>query len=182
MLSAGINVALGSDGMTSNDAQNIFLEMRLAGCIHNIKGRPYAEWIGADEAFSMGTRGGAAAVGAGGELGEVEVGMLADLCLLNRDSAAYVPLNQPVQNIVFSEYGQSVATVLVGGETVVEDGRLVTVAEDEIYGLAREAADRFFANNAEAFGRLREFTPAFERAYAQAALFDYPTNRWIPGE
>jgi formylmethanofuran dehydrogenase subunit A len=130
----------------------------------------------------MGTEGGAAAVGASQELGQVEVGMLADLCLLNIESAAYVPLNEPVQNIVFSEYGQSVWTVLVGGEIVVDEGRVVTVSESEIYGLAREAASRFFTDNREAFARLREFTPAFERAYARAALVDYPTNRWIPGE
>ena len=48
----------------------------------------------------MGTVGGAAAVGMGDELGEIEPGRQADLCLLNLDSPAYVPLNDPVQNIM----------------------------------------------------------------------------------
>jgi 5-methylthioadenosine/S-adenosylhomocysteine deaminase len=185
MLAAGINVALGSDGMTSNDAQNIFLEMRLAGCLHNIKNAPYTQWIGAPEAFSMATSGGAAAVGMADTLGQIEPGMCADLCLLDADSGAYIPLNDPIQNIVFSEYGQSVRTVLVEGEVVVDGGRLVKLDEAKLYGEAREAAARFFRDNEEAFGRLSEFVPAFEAAYARARLLHGapgPGSRWIEGE
>jgi 5-methylthioadenosine/S-adenosylhomocysteine deaminase len=185
MLDAGINVALGSDGMTSNDAQNLFLEMRLAGCLHNIKNRPYAQWIGAPEAFSMATTGGAAALGMADTLGQIEPGMRADLCLLDTDSAAYVPLNDPVQNIVFSEYGQSVRTVLVEGEVVVDAGRIVKLDEAEFYGEARDAAARFFRDNEDAFGRLSDFVPAFEAAYARARLLHgapRTASRWIEGE
>jgi len=168
--------------MTSNDAQNVFLEMRLAGCLHNIKGAPYTQWVGAPEAFSMGTVGGAAAVGMGDELGEIEPGRQADLCLLNLDSPAYVPLNDPVQNIVFSEYGQSVRTVLVAGEVVVEDGRVTGVDEARLYDEARDAAARFFSDNKDAFDRLAEFVPAFEAAYARARQLQGPRSRLVEGE
>jgi 5-methylthioadenosine/S-adenosylhomocysteine deaminase len=182
LLSRGVNVAIGSDGMTSNDAQNLFLEMRLAGCLHNIKGALYTQWVGAPEAFSMGTVGGAAAVGMGDELGEIEPGRQADLCLLDIDSPAYVPLNDPVQNIVFSEYGQSVRTVLVAGAVVAEDGRVTGVDEARLYDEAREAAARFFRDNKDAFDRLAEFVPAFEAAYARARQLQGPRSRWVEGE
>jgi 5-methylthioadenosine/S-adenosylhomocysteine deaminase len=182
LLARGVNVALGSDGMTSNDAQNLFLEMRLAGCLHNIKNVPYAQWVGASEAFTMGTVGGAAALGMADGLGQIEPGMEADLCLLDVDSPAYVPLNDPVQNIVFSEYGQSVRTVMVAGEVVVDDGRLAGLDEAEFYGEARDAAARFFRDNKDAFDRLGEFVPAFEAAYARARLLQGPASRWIEGE
>jgi len=182
MLRSGVNVALGADGMTSNDAQNLFLEMRLAGCLHNIKGEHYEDWIGAQEAFTMGTCGGARAVGMVAELGEVAAGKLADLTLLDQDSFAYVPINDPVQNIVFSEYGQSVRHVLVGGELVVRDRRLTRLNEDQLYARGREAAERFFTNNATAFQRIPEFLPAFEAAYRQAWATDYRRDRWLPRE
>lgn len=182
MLDRGINVALGSDGMTSNDAQNLFLEMRLAGCLHNIKGLPHTDWIGAPEAFSMATIGGAAAVGMADKLGQIEPGMNADLCLLDTDSAAYVPLDDPVRSIVFSEYGQSVRTVLVAGEVVVDAGRLVKFDEADFYGEARDAAARFFHDNRDAFARLSEFVPAFEAAYARARRLYGSSSRWIAGE
>lgn len=182
MLVRGINVALGSDGMTSNDAQNLFLEMRLAGCLHNIKGAPYAQWVGGAEAFSMATVGGATALGMADSLGQIEPGMGADLSLLDVDSPAYVPLNEPVQNIVFSEYGQSVRTVMVAGEVVVDDGRLVRLDESEFYGEARDAAARFFRDNKDAFDRLSDYVPAFEAAYARARRLYEPGNRWINGE
>lgn len=182
MLARGINVALGSDGMTSNDAQNMFLEMRLAGCLHNIKNAPYDQWAGAPEAFSMATVGGATALGMPSSLGQIEPGMDADLSLLDVDSPAYVPLNDPVRNIVFSEYGQSVRTVMVAGEVVVDDGRLVRLDESEFYGEARDAAARFFRDNKEAFDRLSDFVPAFEAAYARARRLCQPGSRWIDGE
>jgi 5-methylthioadenosine/S-adenosylhomocysteine deaminase len=182
MLRSGVNVALGADGMTSNDAQNLFLEMRLAGCLHNIKGEHYGDWIGAKEAFTMGTCGGARAVGMEAELGAVAEGKLADLTLLDQDSFAYVPINDPVQNIVFSEYGQSVRHVLVGGEVVVRDRRLTRINEDDLYARGREAAERFFTNNATAFQRIPEFLPAFEAAYQQAWATEYRRDRWLPRE
>lgn len=183
MLERGINVALGTDGISCNDAQNVFLEMRLAGCLHNVKGLHFEDWIGAQEAFTMGSLGGAKALRMGGQLGEVEAGFLADLTLLDADSHAYVPLNEPVQNIVFSEHGQSVRTVVVNGEIVVHEGQLARLDQTELAERGREAATRFFSDNADAFDRLPEFVPAFRRAYDRAfGDSAFRRDRWLGGE
>lgn len=182
LLDAGVRLALGTDGISTNDSLNLLLEMRLAGCLHNIKGQPHEQWLDAHEVFSMATIGGAQAVGLDRDLGLIEPGMLADLTLLDANSTALVPLNEPVRNIVHAEYGQSVRTVLVGGEVVVKDGRLTRIDEKEILGRAREAADRFFTDNAEAFARVAEFLPAFEEAFERARRTDHTTKRWVAGE
>jgi hypothetical protein len=47
-----------------------------------------------------------------------------------------LPLNDAIGQLVFSENGSSVATVIVAGETVVESGHLTKIDEDRIYSEA----------------------------------------------
>ena len=181
LLDNGVNLALGTDGTCTNDNQNLFLEMRLAGCLHAAVGPDYSRWVQANEAFEMATLGGAAAVGQEGVLGEVEPGFKADLVLLDENSTAFVPLNDPVRNLVFAEHGQSVRTVLVNGEVVVEDGRLTRVDQEAVWEEAREHARQFFADNEEGYRRLRNFVPAFEKAYQKAQERDWSPSRYVYG-
>jgi cytosine/adenosine deaminase-related metal-dependent hydrolase len=44
MLRAGVQVGLATDGSGSNDTQNMFEAMRLAGILHNRHDRDYSEW------------------------------------------------------------------------------------------------------------------------------------------
>ena len=71
----------------------------------------------------MATRGGAPAMNAAGFLGEIAVGMQADMVLYDLRGFELAPLNNAVQQLVFSERGFSVKTVLVGGEVIYDDGR-----------------------------------------------------------
>jgi hypothetical protein len=63
---------------------------------------------------------------------------LADLTLLDMTTAAFTPLNDPYQHLVYSETGSSVRTVIVNGRLVVEDGNLLTVDQDALLAEARE--------------------------------------------
>jgi hypothetical protein len=55
--------------------------------------------------------------------------MLADLMILNLKEPAFVPFNSAARQIVYSEAGRAVETVLVGGRPVVRNGKLATVDE-----------------------------------------------------
>ena len=55
--------------------------------------------------------------------GEIAVGMQADMVLYDLRGFELAPLNNAVQQLVFSERGFSVKTVLVGGEVIYDDGR-----------------------------------------------------------
>jgi cytosine/adenosine deaminase-related metal-dependent hydrolase len=86
----------------------------------------------------MATRGGAAALGLTGELGELKPGMLADLTLLRLDSSYFTPLNDAFRQLIYCENGSSVDTVIVDGKLVVENGMVLTVDEDAVLSEARE--------------------------------------------
>ena len=55
--------------------------------------------------------------------------MLADLALIDLADLAYLPFNSAARQLVFSETGRGVHTVLVDGQTVLMNGRLTLVDE-----------------------------------------------------
>jgi 5-methylthioadenosine/S-adenosylhomocysteine deaminase len=136
MLRHGVNVAVATDGAASNDSLNMFEAMKLAALIHNLTSRDYHDWISPLEAFRMGTTNGAKVCGLEREVGSIEEGKFADLVLLKKQSYSLLPLNDAIGQLVFSENGSSVVTVIVAGEIVVESGRLTRIDEHRIYSEA----------------------------------------------
>src|SRR4030095_10065682 len=139
-LSAGVHVALGTDGAASNDGQNMFDALRLVALIHNQAGTDFNQWVMPSQALAMATRNGARAFGL--DAGVLAPGKLADLVLLRRDTPAFTPLNDVMSQLVFCENGSSVDTVIVNGELVVEGGRRTKVDEMEVLRLAKQARNR----------------------------------------
>ncbi len=151
MCERGVNVALGTDGVSSNNSVNMFAEMKQAALLHKAT-RWDARVMTAQQAFDMATRGGAAAVGRSREIGSLEVGKLADIVLINRLTPSLAPVHRAnlVSNLVFAGGTDMVSHVIVGGELIVEKGRSTRVderrvAEDgaaaaiELLGLSKEA-------------------------------------------
>jgi 5-methylthioadenosine/S-adenosylhomocysteine deaminase len=139
-LAAGARVALGTDGAASNDGQNMFDAVRLAGLIHNQAGTDFTQWMSPGQALTMATCKGAQAFGL--DTGVFAPGKLADVTLLRRDTPAFTPLNNVMGQLVFCENGSSVDTVIVNGEIVVEAGRLTRIDEQEVLDLATKARQR----------------------------------------
>lgn len=81
----------------------------------------------------MGTTNAAKICGLEKEIGSVGEGKFADLVLLKKRSYSLLPLNDAIGQLVFSENGSSVATVIAAGDVVVESGRLTKIDEDKIY-------------------------------------------------
>ena len=139
-LVAGVNVGLGTDGSASNDGQNMFDAIRLAGLVHNQAGTDFNQWVTPAQALAMATRGGASAFGL--DAGVLAPGKLADVVLLRRDTPAFTPLNDVIAQLVFCENGSDVDGVIVNGEVVVQNGRLTKVDEREALRLAEQARRR----------------------------------------
>jgi len=63
--------------------------------------------------------------------GKIAPGHLADICILKPTTRMW-PATDLVQNLVYSENGRSVDTVLVGGEVLLEDGKSLRIDESQL--------------------------------------------------
>ncbi|MFD7921665.1 8-oxoguanine deaminase [Streptomyces sp. NPDC059740] len=140
MLRAGVPVGLGVDGTASNESGELHTELRNALLVNRLG--PHREAaLTARQALRLGTLGGARVLGREAELGSVEVGKLADLVLWKLDGLGHSTIADPVAALVFGA-AAPVTLSLVGGEPVVERGRLTGVDEDEVARAARTQARR----------------------------------------
>ena len=67
------------------------------------------------------------------EIGALKPGYKADLVLHDTDRPEWRPLLNVMNQLVWAADGRGVHTVLVGGRTVVENGRCQTVDEDKLW-------------------------------------------------
>ncbi|WP_309083405.1 amidohydrolase [Chelativorans sp.] len=123
MLSASVNVSLGTDGAISGNDLDMWMALRLAATIHKaFTGR--ADAISTAEALGMATNAGAKALGAADRIGSLEVGKFADMILIDLKRPHAVPVFDPVTHLVYSTAKSDVRHVFVGGRQVVRDGVL----------------------------------------------------------
>jgi 5-methylthioadenosine/S-adenosylhomocysteine deaminase len=135
MKKAGINVGIGTDNM----AADMIEAMRFAVCIGRVKEQS-AGAIRAMDALEMATINGARALGMEHEIGSIEVGKKADLVLIDYRKPHLIPLVDPVANLIHTGLGSDVDTVIVNGQTLVEQGRVMVVNESEIIRQAQHLA------------------------------------------
>jgi cytosine/adenosine deaminase-related metal-dependent hydrolase len=128
MLDAGVPVGLGVDGSASNERGDLFNEVKQALLVARGRGGPTA--LTAREAVRLGTRGGAQVLGRD-DLGSLEPGKAADMACWRLDGLALGGAADPVFGLVLAG-PHRVDRLVVGGEEVVRDGRLVTADEEEI--------------------------------------------------
>lgn len=127
MLDAGVPVGLGVDGSASNDSSDMLGELRSCLLVHRI-----ASGVGsmpAEAVFRMACRGGARVLGRD-DIGTLEPGKAADLVLWDVSGLGFAgALHDPLAALLFAGDSHIARAVMVNGELVVEDGRLVRADE-----------------------------------------------------
>ena len=140
MVTAGINVAIGTDG---NNASNYSDLMRatylVAGLFKDARTDP--QMFPAEKAFEMATLGGAKAICAEDELGSLEAGKKADVVLHDTDRPEWRPLLNVMNQLVWAADGRGVHTVFVDGKKVVEAGRMTTIDEERFWAQCQAAGE-----------------------------------------
>ncbi|MFN0038274.1 MAG: TRZ/ATZ family hydrolase [Burkholderiales bacterium] len=131
MLSAGINIGLGTDGTASNNRLDIFSEMRLAALAAKA-GSGDAETFRAHQCLEMATLNAARALGLDQRIGSLVPGKAADLCAINLDALELSPCYDPVSHLVYAAGREHVSDVWVNGQHRVANGALVNMNESEI--------------------------------------------------
>ncbi len=126
------------------------------------------------------TRGGARALRRSGDLGQLVVGAVADLILLDLDTHAFTPLNNLVRQLVYCEDGSSVRTTIVNGDIVWVAGRITTVDERALRAEARALMAPYQAQLADAGDQAALLEPAYRAMLARAAQVPVPMHRRLP--
>lgn len=137
LLKAGVNVSLGTDGCACNNTCDMFLEMRLAALVHNTPDNPAP--IRAETTLEMATINGAKALGLEDTIGSLEVGKRADFVAINTNKAPLQPCLDPVSNVVYATTGRDVHVVVVDGQLLVEQGKVLTMDEEAILKNSKQA-------------------------------------------
>jgi cytosine/adenosine deaminase-related metal-dependent hydrolase len=140
LLDAGVRVGLGVDGTASNERGDLFLEVKNALFVARGRGGPDA--MTPRDALWLGTRGGAAVLKRD-DVGSLEPGKRADFAMWRTDGLEFGGADDLVANLVLSG-PHRVDRLVVGGEDVVRDGRLVNADEEEIAREHRKEADRLW--------------------------------------
>ncbi len=173
-LDAGVNLGIGTDGMSSSDTARMSEAVKAAALLHKVTGPDYRQWPTAAEVLTAGTLGGARSARLGGTVGSIEVGKRADLVFYDMNSLAFTPRNNPELHLVYSENGSSIDMVMVDGRIVLQDNTLTTIDERAVLAelQARGPELRSWQDRLESLNRA--LLPAFDRQYA--AVMDRRTS------
>ncbi len=116
----GVNVALGTDGVASNNDLDLFGEMRSAALIGKVAAQN-AEALPAWYALEMATISGARALGLETQIGSLEVGKRADMLSFAMDGPELMPLFDVISQLVYAGNRQQVRNVWIDGQQLLCD-------------------------------------------------------------
>lgn len=175
---AGVGVALGTDGASSNDAQDVWEVIKLAALLHKITDPDPTRWPSAEEALRLCLEGGARSAGLAGEIGAIRVGARADLALYDRRTPTLLPTGDPLNLLVYADRGRSLRHLLVDGAWVLRDGRVRTVDEAALLAELAAALGDFRERARPAWAAAAELAPSYQEVYRRCAAEPIGFSRW----
>jgi 5-methylthioadenosine/S-adenosylhomocysteine deaminase len=131
MLDAGLTVGLGTDGPASNNDLDMFGEMATAAKLHKVHTLDPTQ-LPARTALRLATRGSAAALGLGEQIGSLEAGKKADIITVATSGPNALPAYHPESQLVYATRADAVQTVIVEGKILMERRRLRTLDTETI--------------------------------------------------
>lgn len=139
IIERGIITGIGTDSAVSDNALDMFEEMRFAVLAQRAK-RQDAAAMHAQRVLELATLGGAAALGLEAEIGSLEPGKQADMIAVDLASASAFPSPDPYSAVVYSCSASDVILSIVGGEVIYRSGEFTRVDQEEVRRCAALAA------------------------------------------
>lgn len=130
MLKAGVNVALGTDSVASNNSLNLWEEMKLMGLLHKAAANDPTV-ITPAEVLAAATINGARSQGRG-NTGVIEVGKRADLQMLNIDQPHMQPCYDMLNNLIYAAQGSDVELTMVDGRILYQSGEFSSIDYERV--------------------------------------------------
>ncbi|MPM17065.1 5-methylthioadenosine/S-adenosylhomocysteine deaminase [bioreactor metagenome] len=124
LMKAGVNVALGTDGVSSNNSHDMFEDLKVAAILHNgVTCDPLA--LLPQDALRMATVNGAKALGR--KTGQIRPGYDADLILLDFNRPSLTPCHSVADNLAYSARGGDVTMNMARGKVIYRNGDFLTI-------------------------------------------------------
>ncbi len=180
MRQAGVRLGIGCDNCSGTDVESVFQAMKML-CLTAAVSDPEPGAPLADEMLRHATLGNARTAGLSHCLGAIKPGYKADLILIDLDDAAYLPYNSAARQLVYTEAGRGVESVMVNGRLVIKERVVKTIDEA---ALRREVASlmRHFLADYDAIVQSRQAAlPHMLHAHRQVWGADVGMQRFISG-
>jgi len=164
MLRHKVNVGIGTDGAACSDNLNMYEAMRFASLASKVQGPDTERWLTTTEVMQAATLGSARALGFEGKIGRLEAGHKADIVFLDLTHPNWLPCNDATNQLVHTEDGAGVHSVMVGGRMVVEARRPLNVDLAKLarqVEKARERLERANRGNRALYERLEGIVNRF---------------------
>ncbi|MBI2842311.1 MAG: amidohydrolase [Armatimonadetes bacterium] len=136
IVTRGILTGIGTDSAVSDNAMDMFEEMRFSVLMQRAAWRD-AGALDAQRALELATLGGASALGFESEIGSIEPGKRADLIAVDLSSSSVFPTSDPYSALVYSCTSADVILSLIDGEPVYRRGEFLRTDAD---GIRQQAA------------------------------------------
>jgi len=179
MRDGGLVVGIGTDGAHCADHQNMFEAMRLASFVSRVRSVDAEEWLATEEVLTMATAGSAHALGLGDHIGRLAPGFKADIVFLDLAHPNFLPFNDPTNQIVHTENGGAVDSVMVGGQFVLHRGRFQTIDIDAIRRKVTTRAMELRERNRETRDLLQQIEEVVGRFCIGLAREPYPVQSLV---
>lgn len=170
MKKAGVNVVLGTDGMSSNDSQNMFEAMKYAGLLQKVTTPDYREWLDSGELLEMVYKNAAKSLGREGEIGAIEKNHMADIAIIDKNAVSFHPRNKIENHLVYCENGESVETVISNGTIICRNHEIVTVDEKKIIQKIQLCQNDFQEKFERTVKDNKELEPYLKKIYDRCAV------------
>ena len=135
MKKAGVNVCLGTDGVSSNNCTDFFGDLKIAAILHNGANHDPLALLPID-ALRMATACGGRALGR--KTGVIAEGYTADLILVDFSRLNLTPCHSVLSNLAYAAHGTDVRMNMARGRVIYKDGNFLTI---DIKRVKREVAD-----------------------------------------
>ena len=126
MLNAGVTVALGTDGATSNNKLDMLEEIRMASFLQKLD-RMDPTVLPTNQVLQVAHQGGAAAIGQSDVLGRIEPGYKADLAIYDTTAPHWFPQHDLASILTYAAASADVSHTLVDGRVLYRNGEFTTL-------------------------------------------------------
>lgn len=130
MFDLGIPIGLGTDGPMSGNTMDLINLLGYTAKIHKLDNKDRT-LMPPQKVLEMATIGGARALHIENKTGSLETGKQADIIIISTESTSMFPIYDYYSALVYCASPRDVNTVIVNGEIVMEDRKIMTFSKSE---------------------------------------------------